>query len=95
MGLPLAVAALVIAAEFLGSLGLITGLLTRLAAFGILCVMTGAIFLVHLPNGFFMNWGGNQAGEGYEYHLLAIAIALALMFKGGGRWSLDRLIARR
>jgi len=95
MGLPLAVAALVIAAEFLGSLGLITGLLTRLAAFGILCVMTGAIFLVHLPNGFFMNWSGNQAGEGYEYHLLAIAIALALMFKGGGRWSLDRLIARR
>jgi putative oxidoreductase len=95
MGLPLAVAALVIAAEFLGSLGLITGLLTRLAAFGILCVMTGAIFLVHLPNGFFMNWGGNQAGEGYEYHLLAIAIALALMLKGGGRWSLDRLIARR
>jgi putative oxidoreductase len=95
MGLPLAVAALVIAAEFLGSLGLITGLLTRLAAFGILCVMTGAIFLVHLPNGFFMNWGGNQAGEGFEYHLLAIAIALALMFKGGGRWSLDRLIARR
>lgn len=95
MGLPLAVAALVIAAEFLGSLGLITGLLTRLAAFGILCVMTGAIFLVHLPNGFFMNWGGNQAGEGFEYHLLAIAIAVALMFKGGGRWSLDRLIARR
>jgi putative oxidoreductase len=95
MGLPLAVAALVIAAEFLGSLGLITGLLTRLAAFGILCVMTGAIFLVHLPNGFFMNWGGNQAGEGYEYHLLAIAIALALMLKGGGRWSLDRLISRR
>ena len=95
MGLPLAAAALVIAAEFLGSLGLITGLLTRLAAFGILCVMTGAIFLVHLPHGFFMNWGGNQAGEGFEFHLLAIAIALALMVKGGGRWSLDRLIARR
>jgi len=95
MGMPLAVAALVIAAEFLGALGLITGLLTRLAAFGICCVMTGAIFLVHMKNGFFMNWSGNQAGEGFEYHLLAIAIAIALMFKGGGRWSLDRLIARR
>ncbi len=95
MGMPLIVAALVIAAEFLGALGLITGLLTRLAAFGICCVMTGAIFLVHLKNGFFMNWFGNQAGEGFEYHLLAIAIAIALMFKGGGRWSLDRLIARR
>ncbi len=95
MGMPLAAAALVIAAEFLGSLGLITGLLTRLAAFGIFCVMSGAVLLVHLKNGFFMNWGGNQAGEGFEYHLLAIAIAFALMLKGGGRWSLDRLIARR
>jgi putative oxidoreductase len=95
MGIPLALALLVIAAEFLGSLGLITGLLTRVGAFGIFCVMLGAIFLVHLPNGFFMNWGGNQAGEGFEYHLLAIAIAVALMVKGGGRWSLDGLIARR
>jgi putative oxidoreductase len=95
MGLPLVVAALVIAAEFLGALGLIAGLLTRLAAFGILCVMTGAIFMVHLQHGFFMNWSGKQAGEGFEFHLLAIAIALALMLKGGGRWSIDRLIARR
>jgi len=95
MGIPLALAVLVVAAEFLGSLGLIAGLLTRLAAFGIACVMAGAIFLVHLPNGFFMNWFGNQAGEGYEYHLLVIAIASALMLKGGGRWSLDGLIARR
>lgn len=95
MGMPLVVAALVIAAEFLGALGLIAGFLTRLAAFGIFCVMTGAIFLVHLQHGFFMNWSGKQAGEGFEFHLLAIAMALALMLKGGGRWSLDRLIARR
>ncbi len=95
MGIPLALALLVIAAEFLGSLGLITGLLTRLSAFGIACVMLGAIFKVHLPNGFFMNWSGTQAGEGFEYHLLAIAIAVALLLKGGGKWSLDGLIARR
>jgi putative oxidoreductase len=95
MGIPLALAALVIAAEFLGSLGLVSGFLTRLAAFGIFCVMLGAIFLVHLPNGFFMNWGGTQAGEGFEYHLLAIAIAVALMLKGGGRWSVDRALSRR
>jgi len=95
MGLPLVVAALVIAAEFLGALGLIAGFLTRLAAFGILCVMTGAIFLVHLQHGFFMNWSGKQAGEGFEFHLLAIAMAFALMLKGGGRWSLDRLLSRR
>jgi putative oxidoreductase len=48
-----------------------------------------------LQHGFFMNWSGKQAGEGFEFHLLAIAIAIALMLRGGGRWSLDRLIARR
>ena len=91
MGIPLAFAVLAIAAEFLGSIGLIVGLFTRLAAFGIACNMAVAIFMVHLPNGFFMNWSGKQAGEGFEYHLLVIAIALALMIKGGGRWSMDRL----
>lgn len=91
MGIPLAFAVLAIAAEFLGSIGLIVGLVTRLAAFGIACNMAVAIFMVHLPNGFFMNWSGKQAGEGFEFHLLAIAIALALMIKGGGRWSMDRL----
>ena len=53
--------------------------------------MAVAISMVHLPNGFFMNWSGKQAGEGFEFHLLVIAIALALMIKGGGRWSMDRL----
>lgn len=95
MDMPLMVAALVIAAEFLGALGLIAGFLTRLCAFGILSVMTGAIFMVHLKHGFFMNWAGTQAGEGFEYHLLAIAISLALIIRGGGKWSLDRLIAGR
>jgi putative oxidoreductase len=91
LGVPLVLALLVIAAEFLGALGLIVGLLTRVAAFGIGCVMLGAIALVHWPNGFFMNWGGNQGGEGFEYHLLALAISVALMISGGGRFSLDAL----
>jgi putative oxidoreductase len=91
MGIPLAFAILAVAAEFLGSIGLLVGLFTRLAAFGIACNMAVAIFMVHLPNGFFMNWSGKQAGEGFEFHLLVIAIALALMIKGGGRWSMDRL----
>jgi putative oxidoreductase len=95
MGLPLAVAALVIAAEFLGSLGLIVGFLTRIAALGIASVMAGAIFLVHLPFGFFMNWFGNKAGEGFEFHLLAIGMALALMIRGGGAASLDLLLSRK
>jgi len=95
IGLPLFLAVLVIAAEFLGALGLIVGFLTRVAAFGIVCVMAGAIFTVHLSNGFFMNWAGNQAGEGFEYHLLAITMAIALMITGGGKASMDRFLKNK
>lgn len=94
MGIPYVLALLVIAAEFLGALGLIAGLLTRVAAFGMFCVMVGAIYLVHWKYGFFMNWFGKNPGEGYEFHLLVIAIALALMVKGGGALSVDRAISR-
>ena len=94
VGIPTPLALLVVAAEFLGSIGLAFGLLTRLAAFGILCVMVGAIVTTHLPHGFFMNWFGTQKGEGYEYHLLAIGIALALIISGAGAWSLDAALAR-
>ncbi|MBA2564884.1 MAG: DoxX family protein [Gemmatimonadetes bacterium] len=94
-GIPAPLAVLVIVGEFFGSLTLIVGLLTRVAAFGIACVMLGAVFLVHAANGFFMNWSGQQAGEGFEYHLLAFAICLALMIAGGGRLSVDRALTRR
>ena len=93
MGFPAPVALLVIAAESAGALGLIVGFMTRFCAIGIGMVMTGAIFMVHWKNAFFMNWNGQQAGEGFEYHLLAIAIAFALLIKGGGILSIDRLIA--
>ena len=92
MGIPSIVVLLIIASEFLGSIGLILGVATRFCAFGTFSIMTGAIFMVHLPNGFFMNWFGNQAGEGFEYHLLAIGMAVALMIAGGGRWSVDRFL---
>ncbi|NIS75362.1 MAG: DoxX family membrane protein [Deltaproteobacteria bacterium] len=94
MGIPYVLALLVIAAEFLGALGLIVGLFTRVAAFGVFSVMIGAIYMVHWKFGFFMNWAGKNPGEGYEFHLLAIAIAFALMIKGGGALSIDRLISR-
>ncbi len=93
MGIPLVFALLDVAAEFLGALGLITGLMTRVAAFGIACVMVVAIFMVHLPNGFFMNWFGNQKGEGFEYHLLMLGIAIALMIRGGGAFSVDKKLS--
>ncbi len=95
MGIPLPFAILAIAAEFLGPIGLVVGLLTRVAAFGIGFTMLVAALMVHLKFGFFMNWFGKQAGEGIEYHILIIGMALALMIKGGGRWSIDRAIAGR
>jgi putative oxidoreductase len=94
MGMPAPVAFLVICTEFFGGLGLIVGLLTRIAALGVGVEMIGAIFMVHLPNGFFMNWFGNQKGEGYEYHLLAIAVAAALLLRGAGAFSLDRALSK-
>ena len=79
----------------MGSLGLISGLLTRVAAFGITVNMIVAVYLLHWQNGFFMNWFGNQKGEGYEYHLLVIAMAIALMIKGGGALSIDKTLSDR
>ena len=93
MHIPAVLAFLVILAESIGAVGLVVGFLSRVAAFGVACVMVGAIWLVHWPNGFFMNWSGKQAGEGFEYHLLVIAISLALMISGSGKWSVDRIIA--
>jgi putative oxidoreductase len=95
MGIPVIFAVLAILAEGLGSLGLLTGLLTRVAALGITVTMTVAALMVHLKNGFFMNWDGKQPGEGFEFHLLAIAIGIALIIRGGGKWSVDRLIAEK
>lgn len=92
LGLPWIAAVLVILGEFLGSLGLIVGAGTRLAAFGFVSIMTGAIFIAHWKHGFFMNWYGNQQGEGFEYHLLMIGLALIALVKGGGALSVDRVI---
>ena len=94
MHIPAPFAFLAIAAEFLGSIGLLLGLLGRVAAFGITCNMVVAICMVHRHIGFFANWSGQQKGEGYEYHLLAIAIALSIMIKGSGAFSADRALSR-
>ena len=83
-----------IAAEFLGSICLILGLVGRLAALAIGIDMLVAVVMVHAHNGFFMNWTGQQAGEGFEYHILTWAMALAILVQGSGAYSLDRLILR-
>lgn len=95
MHIPAPFAFLAICAEFLGGLGLIVGLLARIAAFGIAVDMAVAVFKVHLANGPFMNWYGNQKGEGYEYHLLVLAIAIAIMIRGAGAFSADGALAAK
>ena len=94
MGMPAPIVYLIIATEFFGGLGLIFGFLTRIPALGIACLMVGAIFIVHLPNGFFMNWANNQKGEGIEYHLMAIAMAAVLLLRGAGSFSVDRALSQ-
>jgi len=91
-GLPWIIAFLVVIGESLGPIGLIVGFLTRLSALGLICIMMGAIITVHIPNGFFMNWFGKQAGEGFEYHLLVIGMSIPLLINGGGKYSVDILI---
>ena len=94
MGLPPAVTVLVMAAEFGGAILLFLGFLTRLAAIGIGAVMVAAVLMVHSKVGFFMNWSGSQKGEGFEYHLLALGICVALLITGGGVLSVDRALSR-
>jgi len=95
MHIPVPFAFLAICAEFLGGLGLIVGALSRIAALGIATNMLVAILLVHAKVGFFMNWSGQQKGEGFEYHLLVIAIAIVLMARGSGAFSVDRALNSR
>jgi putative oxidoreductase len=94
LGLPGPIAGLAILTELVASVLLIIGAFTRLAAVGIIAMMLGAIALVHAPNGFFMNWNGDKAGEGFELHLLAIGLGLVALLLGGGKASVDRRLMK-
>jgi putative oxidoreductase len=94
MGIPAPFAFLAICAEFFGGIGLILGFLSRIAAFGVFCNMVVAVMMVHRHVGFFMNWAGNVKGEGFEYHLLALAVAVAIMLAGAGALSIDGYLSR-
>lgn len=89
MGLPAILVYIVAFTEFLGGAALILGALSRVAAFGILCVMVGAIVTVHGKNGFFL------ADQGYEYCLALIAMSLGVMLGGPGRWALDNRCCKK
>jgi putative oxidoreductase len=87
---PLWMVLLLMFIEFCGSLGIIFGLMTRLSALGIAIIMLVCAYQNHLQNGFFMNWLGQQAGEGFEYHLLVLGMCCALVSQGGGTYTMDR-----
>jgi putative oxidoreductase len=92
--IPTVFAFLAIMAEFLGGIGLIAGFLTRIAAFGVLVNMVVAVIFFNWRFGFFMNWTGNQRGEGIEFHILAITILVGVVLRGAGPLSIDRAITR-
>jgi putative oxidoreductase len=93
--LPWILAFLIIMTESIGSLVLIIGFFSRIAALGMTSLMLGAISLVHYKQGFFMNWFGTKKGEGFEYHLLALGISLAILISGAGKFSIDRFIHKK
>jgi putative oxidoreductase len=93
--LPWLIGFLVIIIEFVGSLSLIAGIASRIWSAAIIILMTGIIFTSHLQNGFFINWLGNQKGEGFEYHLLVIGLSLATIVNGSGKYSLDGIISKK
>lgn len=92
MKLPWIISIAIILIELFGAIGLIIGFASRIWALGLMAIMIGAICTTNMKNGFFMNWFGNQSGEGYEYHLLVIGICVAILFVGGGKYSVDSLM---
>ena len=93
--LPWLIGFLVIIIEFIGSVALVAGIGSRVWSAAIIILMIGIIFTSHIDNGFFMNWFGNQKGEGFEYHLLVIGLSLATLVNGSGKFSLDGLISKK
>ena len=94
VGLPWILGFIVIMLEFFGALALIAGAATRIIAALYIVIATGIIYTSSFQHGFFMNWFGNQAGEGYEYFLLWLAMAFSLVLSGGGKYSVDKLIVK-
>ena len=96
LGIPVALATFAVFVEFFAPIALVVGMGGRLAGLGLAGLMAVAA-QTHASSGFFMNWFGTlEAGaEGFEYHLLAIAIALAVAVRGSGAFSVDRWLARR
>lgn len=94
-GLPWIAAFLVIMIESIGSVLIFFGVATRLVALASGLLAFGIMTFAHVQHGFFMNWLGNQGGEGIQFFLLWMGIALALVFAGGGKFSVDAALSKR
>jgi putative oxidoreductase len=95
MHLPWLIGLLVISIEFIGSLLLILGFASRICSALIIVLFICIIFTSHIENGFFMNWFGNQKGEGYEFHLLMLGLAFTVLINGSGKLSMDALLYKK
>ena len=95
LNLPWIIGFFVIIIEFVGALSFIAGFASRIWSALTIILFIGIIFTSHLDNGFFMNWFGNQKGEGYEYHLLIIGLSLATLVNGSAKYSADKLINKQ
>ena len=93
MGLPAFIGFVVICIQFFGSIMLLTGAFTRVAALGVFGIFVG-MATYHFDYGFHMNWSGVNAGEGYEYHVLVLAMCMMLLISGGGALSVDGKIMK-
>ncbi|MBN8569993.1 MAG: DoxX family protein [Ignavibacteria bacterium] len=92
VGIPYAIALLVIFGESIGALLLMFGFAGRVVSLNLIAIMIGAVLTTHIQNGFFMNWFGNQQGEGFEFHILYITLASIIVIKGSGMFSVDALL---
>lgn len=95
IGLPYLLALGIILLESIGMIALVVGAFTRVLSGALILIMLGAIFTTHISNGFFMNWSGTQSGEGYEFHLLVLALSTVLTLNGAGAYSLDKLLINK
>ena len=95
LGIPAFLGWLAIVTEFVGGLALIVGFLGRVAAFAVALDMIVAVITQHWAMGFFMNWNGELRGEGFEFHILAVTLALIVMIRGSGALSIDRALTAR
>ena len=95
MGLPGIIAFSIIMIESIGSISLVLGFFSRVWALSLIGMFIGIIITTQLEHGFFMNWFGNQAGEGYEYSLLIIGLSLTVLVHGSGKLSIDKLISKK